>query len=319
MGIADTAFYKTCCFISFIFDRIAHFWEKSTTQHSIALYLFLVYLVSLLGIVLNNLNCYPPWLPTPPTSHFAAIHLAFSLILIMELMSLIFVIPASLSTSIGKQFEILTLILLRNAFKELTTLQEPVHISLENIDSLITIVVSAGGALAVFVCLGFFRKIVQHPHFIKDINVRKRYIMAKKMIATVLFLIFIYVGIQDLVNEIQLDKGSNFFETIYTILIFADIGVVLIAQRYMTGYFAIFRNSGFVIGTLLMRLSLSAPPLWSPCISLVSALFVLGLTWGTNKYIPHEIKTQESSADQTENIPETNKNLEQDQEDQSKK
>ena len=54
-------------------------------------------------------------------------HLAFSLILVMELMSLIFVIPASLSISIGKQFEILTLILLRNAFKELTTLEEPVR------------------------------------------------------------------------------------------------------------------------------------------------------------------------------------------------
>ena len=288
MALGDKFFFKTCELISLVFDRLAHFWEKSTTQHSLALYLFLVYLISLVGIVLNQLGFYPGWLPTPPTSHFAAIHLAFSLILIMELVSLIFVIPASLSTSIGKQFEILTLILLRNAFKELTTLEEPVRISLENIDSLITILVSAAGALAVFVCLGFFRQIVQHPHFIKDINVRKRYIMAKKMIASVLFLIFIYIGVGDIVNDLQMDKSSNFFETIYTILIFADIAVVLIAQRYMTGFYAVFRNSGFVIGTLIMRLSLAAPPLWSPVISLIAALFVLGLTWGTNKYIPHE-------------------------------
>ena len=179
MPIGDTFFFKTCARISFVFDHLAHFWEKSATQHTLALYLFCVYLLSLFGIVLHNYNLYPDWLPVPPSSHFAAIHLAFSLILIMELMSLIFILPASLSTSIGKQFEILTLILLRNAFKELTTLEEPVRISLDNIDSLITIIVSALGALAVFVCLGFFRKIVQHPHFIKDINIRKRYIMAK--------------------------------------------------------------------------------------------------------------------------------------------
>ncbi|MBQ7585850.1 MAG: hypothetical protein IJU40_06355 [Desulfovibrionaceae bacterium] len=290
MSFIDRCFLKSCEGISLIFDHIAHFYEKSATQHTLALYLFSVYLVSLLGIVLYSYGLYPAWLPTPPQSHFAAIQLAFSLILIMELMSLIFILPSSLSTSISKQFEILTLILLRNAFKELTTLEEPVRISLENLDSLITIIVSAVGALGVFLILGVFRKIVQHPHFIKDINIRKRYIMVKKMIALVLLIIFIAIGINDIIGEIKLDQHQNFFETIYTVLIFADIAIVLISQRYMSGYYAVFRNSGFVMGTLLMRLSLSAPPLWSPLIGFLAALFVLGLTWGTNKYIPSEIK-----------------------------
>ncbi|MBQ9536255.1 MAG: hypothetical protein IJU79_00535 [Desulfovibrionaceae bacterium] len=289
MALGDRIFFHTCSIVSLAFDRIAHFWEKSSTQHTLALYLFSVYLLSLLGIVLQNSGLYPKVLPTPPQSHFAAIHLAFSLILIMELMSLIFILPSSLSTSIGKQFEILTLILLRNAFKELTTLEEPVRISLENLDSLMTIVVSALGALGVFLCLGLYRKIVQHPHLIKDLDLRKRYIMVKKLIAFCLLLIFIYIGVQDLIGELTLEKHQNFFETIYTVLIFADIAVVLISQRYMSGYYAVFRNSGFVIGTLLMRLSLSAPPIWSPLLGLLAAIFVLLLTWGTNKYIPAEL------------------------------
>ena len=60
----------------------------------------------------------------------------------------------------------------------------------------------------------------------------------------------------------------------------------IIAQRYMPAFHAVFRNSGFVIGTLLMRLALSASPLWSPAIGLFAALFVLAVTWGTNYFTP---------------------------------
>ena len=99
-----------------ILDWLHHFWERPSTQRRIALFLLWFYLAALAGVELKRLGLYPLWLPQPPESHFYAIHLAFTLILAMEVMSLIFVIPSSLSQSMGKQFEILTWILLRNAF-----------------------------------------------------------------------------------------------------------------------------------------------------------------------------------------------------------
>ena len=275
-----------------LFDQMNVFWEKHGTQRKIAFLLFWIYLASLLGIELFLNGLYPDFLPTPPKNHFAAIHLAFSLILILELISLIFIIPESLSVSIGIQFEILTLILLRNAFKELTTFEEPIMVQQANLESLCTILVSALGALLVFICLGIYKKIIKHPHFIHDIAVRQRYIQDKKLIALALLCIFVVTGCHTLYTEWQTNVHQNFFETIYNVLIFADIGIVLISQRYMTGYYAVFRNSGFVMGTLIMRLSLAAPPLWSPLLGLLAALFVLGLTYGTNKYIP-SIEKQE--------------------------
>ena len=59
-------------------------------------------------------------------------------------------------------------------------------------------------------------------------------------------------------GSIHTGEDMRFFETIYTVLIFADIALVLISQRYMPSFHAVFRNSGFVIGTLMMRLALSA-------------------------------------------------------------
>ena len=280
-----------------ILDWLHHFWERPSTQRRIALFLLWFYLAALAGVELNRLGLYPLWLPQPPESHFYAIHLAFTLILAMEVMSLIFVIPSSLSQSMGKQFEILTLILLRNAFKELAALPEPVYVNIDNIWRVVEIGVSGAGALCVFLCLGMYRRIARRQRFIQSSDMRMRYVMSKKLLALTLFVIFFAVGMHDLVLHLRTGKEQHFFETIYTVLIFADIAMVLIAQRYMPFYHAVFRNSGFVIGTLLMRLSLSAPPLWSPAIGLFAALFVLALTWGTNHFSPNlepESKTGES-------------------------
>ncbi|SDA88909.1 hypothetical protein SAMN03080617_03124 [Algoriphagus alkaliphilus] len=49
---------------------------------------------------------------------FFSIELAFNVLLIFEAMSLIFLFPDSVADSVGKQFEIISLILLRDAFKE---------------------------------------------------------------------------------------------------------------------------------------------------------------------------------------------------------
>ena len=54
----------------------------------------------------------------------------------------------------------------------------------------------------------------------------------------------------------------------------------------MPSFHAVFRNSGFVIGTLLMRLSLSATAPWDTVISLFAAVYVLALTWTTSYFAP---------------------------------
>ena len=46
----------------------------------------------------------------------------------------------------------------------------------------------------------------------------------------------------------------------------------------MPSFHAVFRNSSFVIGTLLMRLSLSAPWPWSVATICFATLYILGVT-----------------------------------------
>ena len=270
-----------------IFDWLHHTWERAATQRRVALFILWVYLLALLGVELNRQGMLPPWLAAvTPGSHFYAIHLAFTLILVLEVMSLVFIIPSSLSQSMGKQFEILTLILLRNAFKELARLPEPVSVS-GDMMPVLYIAISGTGALLVYLCLGLYKRIARrHMHFIQPPNMRMRYVMSKKLLALALFVIFVGTALRDFYLFVTAGGDQNFFETLYTILIFSDITMVLIAQRYMPAFHAVFRNSGFVIGTLLMRLALSSTPLWCPAIGLFAAVFVLALTWVTNYFTP---------------------------------
>lgn len=281
--------------VSDFFDLLHGFWEKESTERRIGFALLWIYLLALGAVELKRLGLFPAWLPQPPGSHFYSIQLAFTLILALEVISLIFVLPASLSKSMGKQLEILTLILLRNAFKELSIMPEPIDISMDNLHQLFDIAVSGTGALVVFLCLGSYRYLVQRQRlFLRDQLMLTRYVRCKKLLAVCLLLLFVGLGIYDLPQFAE-GRDANFFETIYTILIFADIAMVLIAQRFMPSYYAVFRNSGYVIGTLLMRLSLSAQPILCSSIAVFAAIYVLALTWGTNFFHPRECRSGEAS------------------------
>lgn len=281
---------EKCEPVTNLFDIIHQFWESPRTQRGFATAIFFVYLAGLVGIEANRQGFLPPWMAhITPLSHFQAIHLAFTLILGMEVIELILTISGSLSKSLGKQFEVMALILLRDAFKELSNLPEPVNLA-SGFEPVVHIASAGLGALLIFVCLGFYYQLRVHQNYITNPEEQMRYVMSKKIISLVLFVLFVAIAVRDLLLFSQTGEDVAFFETIYTILIFADIALVLISQRFMPSFHAVFRNSGFVIGTLIMRLSLSAPWPWNIVASFFAAVFVLGLTFATTYFGPSRLR-----------------------------
>ena len=63
----------------------------------------------------------------------------------------------------------------------------------------------------------------------------------------------------DAINQqkiVQID--SLFFNQFFTLLILADVVILLISFRYTEEYSKLIRNTGFIIATILIRLSFSA-------------------------------------------------------------
>lgn len=262
-----------------LFDLLEQFWENRTTQRVAALFLVLTFLGTLVGVELSRNGLLPPRLAALfGTSHFHAVNLAFTLVLVMEVISLIFTLPCSVSKAVGKQIEILALILLRSAFKHLAQFPEPVVVESLSLPVL-RLLADGGGALAIFAILGFYHNIQCDARpAIPDGASRYAFATAKKLVALSILGSFLVMGGYNLWLGINGGPMYEFFPAFYTLLIFSDILIVLIAQLYLPHFRAIFRNSGYAVATLLIRLALSAPPFLNALLGVTAAAFAVGLT-----------------------------------------
>jgi hypothetical protein len=265
--------------ITYIFDPLHHLWEHEKLHKKISLTLVLFFMFSLVAIELNRLQLLPaPLESLVPRNHFFAVQAAFTVVLILEVISLIFTIPCSFSRSVGKQFEILALILMRNAFKELSGFPEPITFA-GNENAILHILSDGFGALLIFALLGYYY-IIQARASDERMSPLDLYsfVAAKKFIALVLLLIFTFMGVKNGIANISGAEPTDFLHGFYTILILTDILVVLLSQCYQPSFFAVFRNSGFALSTLIIRIALAAPPFYNVLLGLSAALFAILLT-----------------------------------------
>lgn len=278
-------FFRT---INRLFDGLEHFLESSDTRKRIATLLVLIFSVALIVIELNREEVFPEWIAQLlPRNHFYAVSLVFTLILAIEIGELVIGLAHSVADSVGKQFEILSLILLRQSFKEFVYFSEPIAWA-EVSGKILSILTNAGGALLIFFAMLFYYRIQQHHTIVSDEVEQSRFISAKKLVALILLTVFVFLGGYHLWSFIRGYETAPFFQTFYTILIFSDIFIVLISLHYSTTYPVVFRNSAFALMTVIIRLALVAPPYINVALSVGAALFALALTRVYNAFVSEE-------------------------------
>lgn len=265
--------------ITYLFDPLHHLWEHERMHRKISLFLVLFFLGGLFCIELKRLGLLPGSLMMLfPRSHFSAIEAAFTVVLILEVISLIFTIPCSFSRSVGKQFELLALILMRNAFKELSYFPEPISFA-GNEEAILRILSDGFGALLIFALLGLYYLVQgkKQDEVMKPVDLFS-FVAAKKGLALLLLGAFTYMGLRSGWLTATGQVHTDFLHDFYTLLILADVLVVLISQCFQPGFYAVFRNSGFALSTVIIRIALAAPPFYNVLLGLAAALFAILLT-----------------------------------------
>lgn len=218
-------------------------------------------------------------------NYFLAIDLAFQVLLILEILGLVFVLPKSVADSMGKQFEILSLVLLRSAFKEFGYMKQPIEWSNLIYEPLLHILSDAFGALVILLIIGIYYKKQRHERITENNEQQNEFIIFKKLLSLFLLAIFIHLGISDIYYFIVNGYYVDSFNTFYTVLIFTDILILLYSLRYSSRYFNLFRYSSFALATVLIRISLTAPPYLNVLVGTLAGLFVLGLTLMYNYFM----------------------------------
>jgi len=241
------------------------------------------FIVHLLLILLNNngyvdLSFFQDKLFVNPIS---AIYTPFSFILIYEAFLLIYFLPRSFTTSIAKQFEIMSLILIRKIFKDIPNVNLDDN-WIQN-ESNLQLIYDLVGVLIVFFLIYLFKKLKEDLPKLPVHQNLDRFIGYKKLIS--LFLVptlslLCVFSFLDWYNYVFLDIGTSsnidylFFETFFTILILVDVFILLVSFQYTERYSQLIRNTGFIISTILLRLSFSAVGLTS------LLLLVSGIVFG---------------------------------------
>ncbi len=265
-------------FINFIarkYDRLESYWEGEANHRILGTAIVLIYLFTLLVIQLNRWNIFPEAISQYVShNYFIAIEVAFVVLLFFEVLSLVFVLPHSVAGALGKQFEILSLILLRNSFKEFGELPDISSLA-QSVEIGYHMFADAFGALIIFVGIFYIRKTSKHYRITDNDEEQHRFVQLKKLISLVLMLIFFILMLQDAYLFFTHSNTFKFFETFYTVLIFSDILIVLVSLRYSYKYIVLFRNSGFALATVLLRVALTAPVYYNVLIGAIAVVFVL--------------------------------------------
>ena len=218
------------------------------------------------------------------TNPISAIYTPFSIILYYEIFLLIFYLPRSFTTSILKQFEIISLIVIRRIFYDIPKLDLGSNNWFENADNL-QITYDLICILILFFLIYLFNYVKSNIDIKKTKNIDK-FIDSKKIISVLLIPVMILLFIIGLYNWYSIGISTNFassfyyvnevfYNTFFSILIIADVFILLLSFLYTERYSQIMRNTGFIICTILIRLSFSSTGLTNLLLIISSVLFGL--------------------------------------------
>lgn len=261
---------------------------------NIALLSFIIHLLLILSKKFELLfNDTPLHLLESP---IAAIYTPFSFILIYEVYLLIYYLPKSFTIYITKQYEIITLIIIRKLFQDLSLLE--LTSDWFEIKGDIKFTYDIIASLVLFFLIYLFQKqSTQNPNILKERKIEiEKFIRKKKMIAVFLVPLFFSMALFTLVSwSIELYKAPRvipsfkqldnlFFDQFFMVLILVDVILLLISFFYTHQFHKIIRNSGFIVSTILIRMSFGVSGLVSTVLIVVAVIFGLSILSIHNKY-----------------------------------
>ena len=267
----------------FLSEKVKEKSEIVTVYIAIFSFLLHLLLIGLVNLDIIKITSNSELLRNP----ISAIYTPFSFVLIYEVYLLLYYLPKSTSIYIGKQYEIISLIVIRRIFKDLSNLEFSTNwFSIKN-DVLFTSDLFA--ILILFFLIFVFYRLVKegssneteivNPEIIKFISL-------KKTIATCLVPILLVLSIYSLghwlyeslfsmnkvLTEIK-DINKIFFDDFFTVLILVDVLLLLFSFLHSDKFNRVIRNSGFIISTILIKLSFSTEGIMNILLIVMAIVF----------------------------------------------
>ena len=198
-------------------------------------------------------------------SPLSSLYTPFSILLTYETYQLIRTLPSSFSNSVGKQYEVVTLLVVRDVFKRLADYTS-------DDDWVITgelglILMECATFLILFYTALSYRKSSDVSDISKvEDDELDSFVHSKRIISLMLFVAFIAMAAYSFGTwTLAVIDGKGdvsreiFFSDFFTILILADILILLLSYRFTVDFGNLARNTGFILSTVILRVAIGAP------------------------------------------------------------
>ena len=217
------------------------------------------------------------------SSPLSSLYTPFSILLVYEVYQLIRTIPDSFSSSVGKQYEIATLLVVRDILKRLSEVESTDGWEISS--DLGFLLVECAAFLALFyTSLTYFRisdNSTKSGDMSGDIAV---FVESKRLVANFMLIVFLLTAAYSFftwIASVQDGGGSVsrviFFLDFFTFLILADILILLVSYWFYTDFGNLARNTGFVLSTVIIRVAISSEGVSAMVLFTLSGLLGLAI------------------------------------------
>ncbi|HBP81765.1 MAG TPA: hypothetical protein DD662_04570 [Planctomycetaceae bacterium] len=214
-----------------------------------------------------------------------AVYTPFSIILFYEVILLVFALADSHTGEVAKQYQIVSLIVVRRVFKDIGSFESFEHWLTET-EAVKAVLTDMGGAVLMFVLVTIFtllRRIIPKVAIQRDLV---GFIELKKAVAVLLLVVLSGLALLNLavwlrvlpvsllgLTQIPENVDLFFFPLFFEFMIFTDVFILIVSLAYYDRYEYVFRNAGFVISTVLLRVSLSTPKPYDIGVALIAMAY----------------------------------------------
>lgn len=278
--------------------RLARVYDQFFTTHRREEFERIIVYLAALGFLLhlllifatNTLPAFASLRPVVGANYLGAIYTPFSFILFYEVLLLVLIIPESTTMAVGTQFQIISLITLRNVFKDIAAFDN-LNMIAAQIPELRAVAIDMGGALILFLLVSVFYQVArwrtaQELSLDPTAPTLHSFIERKKIIALLLSALLFVLAALSIITWLTASYAvvfggaapprtltTIFYTDVFTVLIFTDVLVLILSLLLSNRYQLVFRNAGFVVATILLRISLSAEKPFDVVLALGALLF----------------------------------------------
>ena len=224
-------------------------------------------------------------------SPLSSLYTPFSILLTYETYQLIRTLPSSFSNSVGKQYEVVTLLVVRDVFKRLADFDADDEWTINGELGLI-LLECITFLILFFTALSYRRSSDVSEISTVDDSELDSFVHSKRIISLMLFIAFIGMAAYSFTTwTLAVIDGKGgvdreiFFSDFFTILILADILILLLSYRFTVDFANLARNTGFILSTVILRVAISAPGISAVILFALSGILGLAILRISSEFV----------------------------------